>query len=111
MVKLFSYGTLQQANVQQDLFGRTLTGTLESLAGYQVGEVKITDAKVIAMSGKDRHPVLLHTGNNEDCVSGTLFEITEDELAKADEYEVDDYQREEVTFVSGAKGYAYLQSR
>ena len=37
-----------------------------------------------------------------------LFEVTEDEILQADEYEVDDYKRVEVTFKSGKKGYIYI---
>jgi hypothetical protein len=43
MELLFSYGTLQQENVQLANFGRTLSGTKDALKKYTVGEVRITD--------------------------------------------------------------------
>ena len=33
-VRLFSYGTLQQENVQKSLFGRSFAGTPDALPGY-----------------------------------------------------------------------------
>ena len=35
MENLFSYGTLQQENVQIKNFGRSLSGTLDVLQGYR----------------------------------------------------------------------------
>ena len=43
MEKLFSYGTLQQTEVQIETFGRELYGIKDALVGYTVGEVEITD--------------------------------------------------------------------
>ena len=43
MPKLFSYGTLQQENVQLATFGRTLVGSKDQLIGYQLGKIDITD--------------------------------------------------------------------
>lgn len=42
MPLLFSYGTLQQKQVQLANFGRELTGSKDILQGYVVGEIKIT---------------------------------------------------------------------
>jgi len=39
-----------------------------------------------------------------------VFLLTEDELARADVYEVDAYQRIEVTLASGRKAWAYVQA-
>ena len=50
---LFSYGTLQQEDVQQANFGRLLEGHADQLPGYTIGSVQITDARVIRESGKD----------------------------------------------------------
>ena len=52
MPKLFSYGTLQQKNVQLANFGRELSGSKDILQGYIVGEVEITDERVLRESGK-----------------------------------------------------------
>ena len=110
MGKLFSYGTLQLEKVQQDTFGRILNGSKEILVKYIISEIKITDQKVIKSSGTDIHPILMYTGNESDFVEGVLFDLTDEELANADAYEVDDYKRDEVVFKSGKTGFVYLKS-
>ncbi len=109
MNKLFSYGTLQTKQVQMDTFGRLLKGKKDVLRRYCVENLKITDPEVIKSSGTDIHPILHFTGNNNDFVEGTIYDITDDELQQADRYEVDDYKREEVVFESGIKAWVYLK--
>ena len=107
MHKLFSYGTLQYKQVQQELFGRILEGEHDILCGYIVTDLKIQDARIIRKSGTDIHPILKSTGNITDEVEGTIYEITEAELAQADKYEIKDYSRVEVVFKSGTKAWVY----
>lgn len=111
MELLFSYGTLQQKAVQLATFGRELSGTKEVLVGYQLGEIEITDAYVIKTSGKRFHPILRYTGNTQDQVQGAVFELTKQELEKADKYEVKDYQRVNATMQSGIKAWVYCESK
>ena len=48
------------------------------------------------------------SSNLEDSVSGSLFEITEQELASADRYEKDrEYYRIFVTLRSGVRAWVY----
>ena len=110
MEKLFSYGTLQLPQVQESLFGRLLVGTKEELPGYKVEKLKIRDQVVIEKSGTDMHPILVHTGEPADVVAGMVFEITQAELEKADEYEVEDYRRTLATMRSGAHAWIYCSS-
>ncbi|MER7730111.1 gamma-glutamylcyclotransferase family protein [Streptomyces erythrochromogenes] len=107
---LFSYGTLQSEQVQLARFGRLLTGTPDALPGYATSYVTITDPDVIAASGTDRHPCVLPSARKDDAVEGTLFRITDTELAAADDYEVDDYARSEVVLRSGTTAWAYLDA-
>lgn len=93
MEKLFSYGTLQQIEVQQANFGRTLIGHKATIAGYKLASVEIKDTSVIAKSGQKFHPILTYTGNKSDLVQGMCFELTHQELKQADSYEVADYTR------------------
>jgi len=47
----------------------------------------------------------------EDAVSGTVFEITEQELAAADKYEeVAEYRRISVTLRSGDEAWVYVRA-
>jgi hypothetical protein len=107
-IHLFSYGTLQQEDVQRSNFGRTLAGRPDLLVGHRSDWVQITDPAVIAASGSDRHPIVRPTGDPSDSVAGTLFEISAAELAAADRYEVDDYRRFLVELNSGTRAWVYL---
>ncbi|MBV9514401.1 MAG: gamma-glutamylcyclotransferase [Mycobacteriaceae bacterium] len=105
---LFSYGTLRQREVQLTTFGRALNGHADAIVGYELHYVTITDPHVIATSGSDRHPILRPTDHPRAEVQGTVFTITEAELAAADEYEVDDYRRVLVPLRSGAQAWVYV---
>jgi uridine kinase len=107
-VTLFSYGTLQQRNVQRSQFGRDLEGHADSLPGHVNGWVTITDPDVVAASGSDRHPFVRPTGDPTDAVVGTAFTLDTAELAAADRYEVDDYRRVLVRLASGTSAWVYL---
>lgn len=106
--RLFSYGTLQQENVQLATFGRRLKGTPDALVGFAVQMVEIKDPQVVATSGKTHHPGVVRTGRSGDRVPGTVFEITPAELASADTYEVDDYTRIEAELASGGRAWVYV---
>jgi gamma-glutamylcyclotransferase (GGCT)/AIG2-like uncharacterized protein YtfP len=107
MQLLFSYGTLQQENVQLANFGRKLAGSKDILPLYRVGQLLITDQRVLKESGKEFHPILEYTGKSCDEVSGTVFELSNKEIALADDYEVDDYQRVRATLKSGRSCWIY----
>ena len=107
MENLFSYGTLQMEQVQQDTFGRQLTGKADVLKGYEIAKLKITDKKVIASSGTDIHPILKLSANPNDIVYGICFELMPDELLQSDRYEVSDYQRTKVVLQSGRSAWIY----
>ena len=108
MENLFSYGTLQLESVQQDTFGRKLEGAVDNLVGFKLSYLKINDAAVIASSGLSEHPVITYTADAGDKIKGTVFEITEEELIRADKYEVDDYKRIAVTLASGKVAWVYV---
>lgn len=110
MEALFSYGTLQQSQVQLDNFGRLLDGEADYLVGYRLGQVRITDPEVLKSSGKALHPILIYTANPDDQVAGSVFFITQQELARADSYEVADYVRQEAKLKSGKTCWIYAAS-
>jgi gamma-glutamylcyclotransferase (GGCT)/AIG2-like uncharacterized protein YtfP len=108
MPLLFSYGTLQQREVQQATYGRLLMGTRDSLTGYRLEPLAIEDADVVRLSGKAVHMIARHTGDPSDRIAGTCFHITDQELAMTDTYEVADYLRAEVQLESGQRGFVYV---
>ena len=111
MPHLFSYGTLQQDDVQRATFGRLLSGQADALPGFAQDMVAIDDPQVVATSGKTHHPIVRHSGDARDRVDGTVFEISDDELARADDYEVDAYRRVAVTLASGLRAWVYVDAR
>jgi len=107
-VWLFSYGTLQQEEVQLATFGRRLEGRADALPGYATSLLEIKDADVVATSGKTHHLLALPTGTPADEVAGVVFKITPEELAAADTYEVSDYKRVAVRLKSGLEAFVYV---
>ena len=105
---LFSYGTLQQPEVQLAIFGRRLEGRADALAGYALRPLAITDPAVVATSGSAVHTIACRTGRAEHRVSGVVFDVTPAELEAADRYETDAYARVEVTLASGAAAFVYV---
>ena len=108
-VSLFSYGTLQQPNVQLATFGRLLEGRPDALPGFASAPLAITDAEVVAISGAAVHTIACRTGNPADLIPGIVFNITPAELEAADAYEVS-AARIEVGLASGAKAFAYVSA-
>lgn len=105
---LFSYGTLQRAEVQLDTFGRLIDGDDDVLPGYKASNAEIVDARVVELSGSATHPVLRATGSARDKVIGKVLWLTEDELEAADEYEVALYHRVPAVLASGLTAWVYV---
>lgn len=107
---LFSYGTLQNPEVQLDTFGRLVAGEDDALPGFTVDYAEIDDPRVVDLSGHSVHPIVRPTGNALDKVTGRVLWVTEDELDAADEYEVELYRRIEVTLQSGRAAWVYVSA-
>ncbi len=105
---LFSYGTLRQPGVQRDVFGTELDGRPDAIVGYDLEYVTITDPRVIASSGSDRHPILKPADRADAEVEGTVYAVSDGQLAAADDYEVDDYERIAVPLRSGDQAWVYV---
>jgi gamma-glutamylcyclotransferase (GGCT)/AIG2-like uncharacterized protein YtfP len=102
MQKLFAYGTLQDKDVQENLFGRILQGTSEALIGYELNEIQIEEE-----FGIEHYPIIMETNNSNDTISGVLYEVSMRELHQADLYEGLHYKRVEVLLQSNQKAWAY----
>jgi hypothetical protein len=107
-VLLFSYGTLQDPQVQEVNFGRRLDGLADALGGYERTMVEITDPNVIAESGLTHHPIVRPTTDGSGRIEGVVFRVTDAELHAADDYEVDDCRRIRVTLESGLDAWVYV---
>ena len=92
-------------------FGRELTGREDALPGYARQTVTLTDPTVVALTGESSHFSVEPTSNPDDVVVGTVYEITEQELAAADKYEEDaEYRRISVTLRSGVQAWVYVRT-
>jgi hypothetical protein len=107
---LFSYGTLQHAEVQLDTFGRLLDADDDVLPGYTVDYAEIEDPRVVDLSGLAVHPIVRATGNPLDKVVGRALRVTADELDASDEYEVALYLRVSVVLASGRSAWVYVSA-
>jgi gamma-glutamylcyclotransferase (GGCT)/AIG2-like uncharacterized protein YtfP len=111
MPLLFSYGTLQQDDVQLSTFGRLLQGQRDALLGFEQSLVPIEASQVVATGGKTHHANVTFNGRNDSRVNGTLFEITDAELAAADKYEqLAAYKRVTATLASGKEAWVYVDA-
>ena len=105
---LFSYGTLQKKEVQQALFERTLNGRPDLLKGYKVSTIEIQDPIFLAKGEEPFQKTLLFTGDENDVIRVTSFELTDTELLMADDYEPAGYKRVIVQPDSGSEAWVYL---
>lgn len=111
MPLLFSYGTLQQDDVQLSTFGRLLRGQRDELPGFEPSLVKVQDPRVAATIGRTHHANVLFNGRDDSRVSGMVFEITDAELAAADRYEqLAAYTRIPVMLASGKQAWVYVDA-
>jgi gamma-glutamylcyclotransferase (GGCT)/AIG2-like uncharacterized protein YtfP len=105
---LFSYGTLQKDDVQMQLFGRLLTGAKDILEGYKIASIEIKDEAFLAKGEEKFQQTLIRSNDAADTIEGTVLEISQEELIRADKYEPDNYKRVKVTLLSGKAAWIYL---
>ena len=107
-IRLFSYGTLQQPEVQLANYRRLLDGEPDALLSHRLEPVEIDDADVVNLSRKAVHTIARATGNPADRVPGIVFLLTKEELAATDAYETDAYSRIELLLESGRTAWVYV---
>lgn len=108
MPLLFSYGTLQEPRVQRALFGRTLDGTPDALTGYVRGQVPVAEGDTLNAALPHYENAVI-SGRPEDRIDGTALQVSDDDLARADDYEAPaDYVRVAVTLASGRRAWVYV---
>jgi hypothetical protein len=104
---LFSYGTLQKESVQLALFGRVVPGWPDTLNGYKVVPIEITDRAFLAKGEQKMQLTIVPSTDENDCISGTALELTEEELLHSDKYEPANYKRIKVVLASGKEAWVY----
>ena len=111
MPLLFSYGSLQQEETQLATFGRKLTGEKDLMIGYEPSLVKIPDPELAKRLKKLHHDNVRKTDDDWSNVQGTVFEVTDAELALADTFEAQyNYKRVVVPLASGHDAWVYVHA-
>ena len=98
--QLFTYGTLQNEEVQQAVFKRILVGNFDALPGYQLATELVAG----------RYPLIERGANDMTKVRGKVFEVSGDELRMADAYEGGAYKRIKVTLDSGKPAWVFVRN-
>lgn len=93
---LFVYGTLQDADVQRRVFGRTVEGTPDVLDGYRKAQITL-DGVVYPIAVAD----------SMGTISGRILDVTAHELIDMDAYEGKEYRRVRVILRSGVETWVY----
>ena len=95
---VFSYGTLQENEVQLGVFSRPLIGFEDELHEYIISDMKVAGL----------YPTLKHTGKKNDKIKGQVYTLTHQELQKADVYEGEAYERIQIKLGSGKNAWVYI---
>lgn len=102
MHKVFTYGTLQELNIQRELFGRLLKGSPDKLKGYQ--------KETILLDGRT-YPILVPDNTHTPSViNGVCYNLTNEDLYCCDVYEGLEYKRIEVILDSGTLAWVYVSA-
>jgi aminoglycoside 6'-N-acetyltransferase I len=106
---LFSYGTLQDAAVQKQTFGRPVRAERDALPGFERVTVAITDPASVAELGPS-HVSVAPSETPDSAVVGSVLEVSDAELAAADRYEAPaGYTRKRVRLASGKAAWVYAR--
>ena len=98
--------------MQLSAFGRRLDGLRDELVGFEPSSVRIDDPKTAAALGRTHHAHVTFNGRSGSRVEGTVFEVSDAELAAADAFERPfAYHRIEVTLASGTQAWVYVYAR
>jgi hypothetical protein len=110
MEYLFSYGTLREADVQQQVFGHPVPGTPDAVIGFRLVDVTITDPRAIAISGRATHTIIDPSPNDSDAVEGQVLPLGPADLVAADAYEDAAYRRVRARLRSGGEAWVYVRA-
>lgn len=111
MPRVFSYGSLQRAEVQQTTLGRVLSGEAARLPAFALARVPIVDPARAALHGASHYANVVANGRRETSVSGMVLEVTDAELVTLDGYEAaDGYARVEVSLAVDAPAWVYVHA-
>jgi hypothetical protein len=111
MAYLFSSDTLLDPAVQLSTFGRLLKGEPDELFCFEQDSLTREDPTSSATTGHARYAVVRFTGRSDTLVQGTVFEVSDADLAAADRDQPIEYGRIIVTLGSGKEAWVYADVR
>ncbi|RRD47365.1 SulP family inorganic anion transporter [Arachnia propionica] len=104
--QVFSYGVFTQDHVHKEVYGRRLSGHLDSLPGYRLTLIDVPDPSVGTL-GVDRQPAAV-PGNEDDLIAGMRYEIGESELAAIEEVNHPLFEKVWVKLASGEEAWVFV---
>ena len=102
-IAVFSYGTLQNPEVQMELYQRVLEGQPDRLSGYILESINLPDSSFNYIT----YPIAKPNGNPQDSVEGVVFYLSEHELKITDAYESEAYEQFKIKLDSGIEAIMY----
>jgi gamma-glutamylcyclotransferase (GGCT)/AIG2-like uncharacterized protein YtfP len=110
-VLIFSHGSLQEESVQIALYGRLLRGEPDELIDCVRTQVAVPAGHKAKASGLAHYANVEFTAGCGGRVAGTVFELTEAELAQTDAYEQEaEYVRVMMGLASGRRAWVYVST-
>jgi gamma-glutamylcyclotransferase (GGCT)/AIG2-like uncharacterized protein YtfP len=108
---IFSYGSLQQEAVQISAYGRVVQGEPDALLDCVLTLIEVPKLHKAASSGLTHYKNVESSPGSGSRVSGTVFEISAQELAVTDAYEQEsDYVRVGAVLASGRSAWVYVSA-
>ena len=107
---LFSYGTLQNENIQLEIFGRKLNGLKDRLRGFRIGQLQLATGNEPNPENIQSYPVAIAGDPQKDYIDGKIYQLTPEELQQADRYETGAYKRVNLQLESGKLAWVYLSA-
>lgn len=95
---LFVYGTLLDPGIQRAVIGRSDAGQTDDLIGFERTEIDLDG---------ETFPTIVRSTNGS--VPGSVIRVSEEDLAKIDDYEGDAYTRIPVRLASGEEAWDYAR--
>ncbi len=107
--RLFTFGTLQDPDIQRAVFGTVIEGTKDVLEGYIIDHIEYREQDDNLLSGPRRYLAIEPSENSSEFIPGIVIELTEDQLDRADAYEGPAYARIKVVLASGRMSWVYVK--
>jgi gamma-glutamylcyclotransferase (GGCT)/AIG2-like uncharacterized protein YtfP len=100
---MFSYGALRDDELRYGVFGRLIEGQPDHLLRFELSDVEVQGPRGL------HYRNLRYSGRNDNRIEGMVFEVSESELAAADEFaEHAGYKRQPEELASGRMAWVYL---